>query len=85
VITLEGDTFLPPSWLALFAGHQLWPDRYEPFPDLLPEAELESRFGAMKQEIRSAVETLPSHESFVRDLQDDRLRLSKPPELIGER
>jgi tryptophan 7-halogenase len=69
VITLEGETFLPPSWLALFAGHRLWPDRYEPYPDLLPDAELDSRFGAMKQTIQAAVATLPSHESFIRDLQ----------------
>jgi tryptophan 7-halogenase len=71
VITLEGETFLPPSWLALFAGHRIWPARYEPFPDLLPGAELESRFGAMKLTIRSAVETLPAHEYFLRGLRDD--------------
>jgi tryptophan halogenase len=71
VITLEGETFLPPSWLALFAGHRIWPERYEPFPDLLPGAELESRFGAMKSMIRSAVETLPAHEHFIRGLRDD--------------
>jgi tryptophan 7-halogenase len=69
VITLEGETFLPPSWLALFAGHHVWPGRYEPFPDLLAGAELESRFGAMKPAIRSAVETLPAHESFLRGLR----------------
>jgi tryptophan halogenase len=69
VIALEGETFLPPSWLALFAGHRVWPDRYEPFPDLLPATELDSRFGAMKQAIRSAVETLPAHESFIHGLR----------------
>ena len=71
IISGEGETFLPPSWLALFAGNRVWPDRYEPFPDLLPGAELDGRFGAMKQAIRSAVEMLPAHADFIRRLRDD--------------
>ncbi len=72
LIRLEGETFLPPSWLAVFAGHRLWPARHEPLLDLLPPAQLEQRFGAMRQMIRASVETLPSHEAFVRGLQRDR-------------
>ena len=72
VITLEGETFLPPSWLAIFAGHQVWPDRHEPILDLLPPANLDQQFESMRQSIRTSVETLPPHESFVHGLQREQ-------------
>jgi tryptophan halogenase len=65
IVAFEEETFLPPSWLAIFAGHHVWPDRNEPLLDLVASADLERQFQAMRQSIRSAVETLPSHGTFV--------------------
>ena len=71
LIMLEGETFLPPSWLAILAGHQKWPARYEPLIDLLPPADLDAKFESMRHTIRASVETLPTHDSFVRSIQRD--------------
>jgi tryptophan halogenase len=65
IVTLEEETFISPSWLAIFAGHHVWPDRNEPILDLLSSADLERRFQSMREAIRSAVITLPDHEAFV--------------------
>jgi tryptophan halogenase len=64
IVSPEEETFLPPSWLAIFAGHQVWPDRNEPILDLFSAVDLERRFENMREAIRSAVITL-EHEAFV--------------------
>jgi tryptophan 7-halogenase len=73
IVSLESETFLPPSWLAIFAGHHLWPRRHEPILDLVRSPDLEQRFEAMRRSIRDAVRSLPPHESFVRDHLTNRV------------
>jgi len=65
VVTYEEESFLPPSWLAIFAGHHVRPDRHEPLLDLVASRDLETRLNEMRRTIRIAVETLPTHESFL--------------------
>jgi tryptophan halogenase len=65
VALLESETFLAASWLALYAGMQVWPDRYEPVVDLLARDDLDTRFQGMRASIRKAVDTLPYHTTFL--------------------
>lgn len=60
IVMLSEETFQPASWLAIYAGLQLWPKRHEPNIDLLPFEGLVRQFEAMRGEIRRAVETLPA-------------------------
>jgi tryptophan halogenase len=68
IVSLEEKTFLAPSWLAIFAGHHVWPVRHEPILDLVPVADLERKFSNMRMAIRTSVETMPPHESTVQKL-----------------
>jgi tryptophan 7-halogenase len=59
VVALEEETFPPGSWLAIYAGLQLWPQRHEPVVDLFAPAGAAARLEAMRATIRGAVTTLP--------------------------
>ena len=61
IAMLEHETFLPASWLALYAGLHVWPERYEPVVEILAGAELEARFEGMRAIIRRSVEALPAY------------------------
>src|SRR5581483_10459910 len=65
---LEHETFEPSSWLALFTGMHVWPDRYEPVIDFLRATSPDIRFENMRDSIRRAVETLPTHATFLNRL-----------------
>jgi len=68
IAMLEEETFLPASWLAIYAGLHVWPERYEPIVDLLSPGEVTSRFEAMRGKIRKAVETLPAHTTVLEEI-----------------
>jgi tryptophan halogenase len=59
IAALEEETFPPGSWLAIYAGLRLWPQRHEPVVDIFTPGAAAARFEAMRQKIRAAVETLP--------------------------
>jgi tryptophan halogenase len=59
IALLEHETFLPASWLSIYAGLHVWPQRYEPVLEILAGAELEGRLEGMREIIRRSVETLP--------------------------
>lgn len=61
IAMMEEETFLPASWLAIYAGLHVWPERYEPIVDILASGDMASRFEAMRASIRKSVETLPAH------------------------
>jgi tryptophan halogenase len=65
IATLEQETFLPASWLAIYAGLHVWPERYEPVVEIFDGADLEARFQGMRDSIRRTVETLPAHATFL--------------------
>jgi tryptophan halogenase len=68
IAMLEEETFLPASWLAIYAGLDVWPARYEPIVDLLSPDDVSKRFEAMRAKIRRAVETLPAHATFLEEM-----------------
>lgn len=70
IATLEQETFRPASWLAVFTGLNIWPERYEPLIDLLPDAHMTAHFEAMRGKIRAAVEGLPAHTTYLREVAE---------------
>ena len=68
IALLEHETFLPASWLSIYAGLHVWPQRYEPVVEILGGAELEERLEGMREIIRRSVETLPSHATFLNEI-----------------
>jgi tryptophan halogenase len=65
IATLEHEAFLPSSWLSIYAGLHVWPERYEPVVELLGSAGLGEQFEGMRASIRRSVEALPSHATFL--------------------
>jgi tryptophan halogenase len=65
IAVLEHETFLPSSWLAIYAGLHVWPARYEPVVERFDSGELARQFEGMRGSIRRAVEALPAHARFL--------------------
>lgn len=68
IAMLEEETFLPASWLAIYAGLHVWPERYEPIVDLLPPGDMANRFETIRTDIRKAVGKLPAHATFLEEI-----------------
>lgn len=68
IAMMEEETFLPASWLAIYAGLHVWPERYAPIVDLLAAGDVATRFETMRVKIRNAVETLPAHATFLQEM-----------------
>jgi len=68
IAMMEEETFLPASWLAIYAGLHVWPERYQPIVDLLAPGEVAGRFEAMRATIRKAVQMLPAHANFLEEM-----------------
>jgi tryptophan halogenase len=68
IAMLEHETFQPASWLAIYAGLHVWPQRYEPIVELFTGGDLEARFASMRAAIRRSVETLPAHKTFLNQI-----------------
>jgi tryptophan halogenase len=68
IAMMEEETFLPASWLAIYAGLHVWPERYQPIVDLLAPGDVASRFEAMRATIRKAVQMLPAHANFLEEM-----------------
>ncbi len=65
IALLEEETFQPSSWLALYTGLGIWPERHEPVVDIFASTELIARHEAMRGAIRSAVEMLPAYATHI--------------------
>ncbi|HEX5461183.1 MAG TPA: tryptophan halogenase family protein [Steroidobacteraceae bacterium] len=65
IAQLEEETFVPASWLAIYTGLGVWPERPEPIIDIVGAAAVAGRFDAMPETIRKAVATLPAHATYL--------------------
>ena len=74
IALLEHETFQPASWLSIYAGLHVWPQRCEPVLEFLAGAELKGRLEGMREIIRRSVETLPAHITFLNDI------VTRPPQ-----
>ena len=60
--------FLDASWLAVFFGQNVLPQRYDPASDRLAEHELADRMDRIRGDYAAAVQTLPSHDAFLQQI-----------------
>jgi tryptophan halogenase len=68
IVMMEEETFLPASWLAIYTGLHVWPERYEPVVEILAHADMVARLEAMREIIRRSVEALPAHATFLNEI-----------------
>ena len=67
VVREQDELFLEPGWVQVMVGQGIIPRAYHPAADQLSEADLAKFFADLKTIIGRAVDTLPSHEAFIRD------------------
>jgi tryptophan halogenase len=68
IAMLEGETFQPGSWLAIYTGLGVWPERHEPLVDIFANAAAAARLESMREVIRTAVGRLPAHAAYLREV-----------------
>jgi tryptophan halogenase len=64
----DEETFLEPSWIALFLGQGLKPRRYHPMADQFPMPALEKRLAQVQAVMRRAAEAMPPHGQVLAQL-----------------
>jgi tryptophan 7-halogenase len=65
VIKYAGDLFAAPSWIAVFMGQEIWPQRYDTLTDQRDIADVRANLERIRQAIRHAAEAAPPHEEYI--------------------
>ncbi|MFV3077761.1 tryptophan halogenase family protein [Niveispirillum fermenti] len=61
VVTYRDGMFLEPSWLAVYLGQNILPDRVDPRAGLVPDAEISRHMAAEAERCRRAAAVMPLH------------------------
>jgi tryptophan halogenase len=65
LVSYKDGLFLPPSWIAVYLGQQVIPNRYDPLADNMTAAELTRQLDELRALIRYGAEAMPSHVAFI--------------------
>lgn len=63
------ELFKEHSWIAVLLGQGFVPDSYHPLADVISEMEIDNNLKAIKAEVSSKVDRLPTHEQFLSKIQ----------------
>jgi len=58
--------FLEPSWLAVYFGQRITPQRYDPLADAVDGAALARKMQQVREQVQTAAVRMPGHEDFLR-------------------
>jgi len=61
----DGQLFIEPSWIAVFLGQNIQPERYDPLADVLDIDEVRARLARIRQTMRETALAMPSHKDFI--------------------
>ncbi len=65
LVRYEWETFLDPSWLAMYSGFGVLPEGYDPAADFFDGEELQRILAGMRAAITHAVSAAPTHAEFI--------------------
>ncbi len=65
VVKYKDGLFLHPSWIAVYLGQRVMPERADPRASLIADADIEKTLGEIRNLIRDVAEKLPSHADFI--------------------
>lgn len=65
---LDGETFQPGSWLAIYTGLGVWPERHEPLVDIFAHAAAAAGLESVREIVRTAVGRLPAHAAYLKEV-----------------
>lgn len=70
VVRYKDGLFLEPSWVAVYLGQGIIPQRHHPLCDRVQTSELQSELARLRRSIQEAAQALPSHVTFIRNYCD---------------
>ena len=65
IIKYEFGVFLPPSWISVFLGQNLFPRGYDRRADAAPEDVLVKNAASIREEVRLTAQRTPDHRAFL--------------------
>ena len=65
VAILDPDGFTEPSWVSIFLGLGLWPERDDPLLQQVDEQALRTHFQRLRTAISLTVDAMPDHAAFI--------------------
>lgn len=65
LVRFEWEAFLDPSWLSLYAGLDMMPERHDPMADHFSEEDLLGAFARMREAIDRTVSAAAPHQAFL--------------------
>jgi tryptophan halogenase len=65
LVSPDDELFRNPSWLAVYLGQGMIPDRYDTLADARPQVDGAAQLRQLRQMMRAAAETYPTHEDFI--------------------
>lgn len=65
IVKYAGESFEDSSWLTLYAGFGILPDRYDPRADDIDASLLKRALGQMRNTIQSVAQAAPTHAAFI--------------------
>jgi tryptophan halogenase len=71
VAILDQQGFLEDSWVSILMGHGIFPEKNDPFIDLMDPGFLLDHFHKVRDSIRRAVGAMPDHAAFVQHVVSD--------------
>ena len=74
LVTHDDDGFAPPSWLAIFNGLKVVPQRYDPLVDRMGVEEIRALLAGRRAAILRAAEAMPDQRTFI-----DKVCRAEPP------
>jgi len=66
MVRYEWDAFGDPSWLSMFAGLNLLPERWDPLADAFTDDQIGQALGRIRDKIGQGVAAAPGHRAFLR-------------------
>ena len=61
----DNELFNHVSWFAVMHGQGIYPERYHPVADMLPEAELNRRMDEIHRVTQKCLDLMPTHQQFI--------------------
>jgi len=66
IVLVPSELFREPSWFSVMTGQGIRARSYHPFANIPPDAELARRFDLLASDVRKRVQSLPTHDEFLR-------------------
>lgn len=65
IVSTGIELFQNPSWLAVFIGQFVWPERYDPLTDQRPHVDSERALASLRRVMGEAAEAMPTHRAYI--------------------